>query len=144
MVITLLSVMQIQEDSESIYNNCFILLVVRLTCAVGYCVPRESCEREIDRLHQEIKDRDTQLSTERLKFEYEKEELQKALTEQKELVQETKRELGEAQGELDRIMDEQEEEKNALKKEMATLRDDLVRCRVQCGHYSHLHVSCIP
>ena len=77
-----------------------------------------------------MKDKDTQLSTERLKFEYEKEELQKLLTEQKEVVEETKRELGRAQGEVDKVIEEQEEEKSGLKKEIASLREDLVRyCR---------------
>ena len=88
---------------------------------------RESCEGEIDRLHQEVKDKDTQLSTERLKFDYEKEELQKLLTEQKQLVREAKLEVGKAQGEMDRLIEEKEEERNKLTREMATLRDDLVR-----------------
>ena len=74
-----------------------------------------------------MKDKETQLSTETLKFDYEKEELQKLLTEQKQLVHEAKLEVGKAQGEMDRLIEEQEEEKNKLKKEMATLRDDLVR-----------------
>ena len=74
-----------------------------------------------------MKDKDTQLSTERLKFDYEKEELQKLLTEQKQLVRETKLEVGKAQGEMDRLIEEKEEERNKLTREMATLRDDLVR-----------------
>ena len=74
-----------------------------------------------------MKDKEIQLSTETLKFDYEKEELQKLLTEQKQLVHEAKLEVGKAQGEMDRLIEEQEEEKNKLKKEMATLRDDLVR-----------------
>ena len=94
---------------------------------VFFYVSRESCEGEIDRLHQEVKDKDTQLSTERLKFDYEKEELQKLLTEQKQLVREAKLEVGKAQGEMDRLIEEQEEERNKLTREMATLRDDLVR-----------------
>ena len=74
-----------------------------------------------------MKDKETQLSTETLKFDYEKEELQKLLTEQKQLVHKAKLEVGKAQGEMDRLIEEQEEEKNKLKKEMATLRDDVVR-----------------
>ena len=88
---------------------------------------RESREEEIDKLHQELKDKDTQLSTEKLKFDYEKEELQKLLTEQKQLLSEAKLEAGKAQGEMDRLIEEQEEEKRKLTKEIATLRDDLVR-----------------
>ena len=74
-----------------------------------------------------MKDKDTQLSTEKLKFDYEKEELQKMLTEQKEVVREAKLEVGRAQGEMDRLMEEKEEERSKLTNEMATLRDDLVR-----------------
>ena len=74
-----------------------------------------------------MKDKDTQLSMERLKFDYEKEELQKLLTEQKQLVREAKLEVGKAQGEMDRLIEEKEEERNKLTREMATLRDDLVR-----------------
>ena len=81
----------------------------------------------MDRLHQEVKDKDTQLSTERLKFDYEKEELQKLLTEQKQAVREAKLDVGKARGEMDRLMEEREEERNKLTREMATLRDDLVR-----------------
>jgi peptidoglycan hydrolase CwlO-like protein len=81
----------------------------------------------VDRLHQEVKDKDTQLSTERLKFDYEKEELQKLLTEQKQAVREAKLDVGKARGEMDRLMEEKEEESNKLTREMATLRDDLVR-----------------
>jgi peptidoglycan hydrolase CwlO-like protein len=81
----------------------------------------------VDRLHQEVKDKDTQLSTERLKFDYEKEELQKLLTEQKQAVREAKLDVGKARGEMDRLMEEKEEERNRLTREMATLRDDLVR-----------------
>ena len=88
---------------------------------------RESCEREIDRLHQEVKDRETQLSTEKLKFDYEREELQKQLNEQKQLVTAAKTDVSKARAEMDRAMEEQEEEKNRLVKEMAVLRDETVR-----------------
>ena len=81
----------------------------------------------MDRLHQEVKDKDTQLSTERLKFDYEKEELQKLLTEQKQVVHEAKLDVGKVREEMDRLMEEREEERNKLTREMATLRDDLVR-----------------
>lgn len=93
----------------------------------SFPLSRESCEVEVDRLHQEVKDKDTQLSTERLKFDYEKEELQKLLTEQKQVVHEAKLDVGKVREEMDRLMEEREEEKNKLTREMATLRDDLVR-----------------
>ena len=118
--------MQLLQFSLNVTLNHAIKSVLWYTI-INTCTCRESCEKEIDRLHQEVKDKETQLSTETLKFDYEKEELQKLLTEQKQLVHEAKLEVGKAQGEMDRLIEEQEEEKNKLKKEMATLRDDVVR-----------------
>ena len=90
-----------------------------------------------------MKDKETQLSTERLKFEYEKEDLQKQLTEQKEQMYEAKLDVGKVQMEMDKVMEEQEVEKNKLKSEMANLRDELVRpyCNsVYINFYSKCHV----
>lgn len=84
---------------------------------------------EIDRLHQEAKDVETRLSTEKLKFDYEKEELQKQVTQQSQLTQEAKRDIARVRSEMDKMMEEQEEEKSKAKLEMAALRDDIVSCR---------------